>query len=260
MKGVVMKKTFFWVLAFLFLQGPSVYAAEKKITLTTYYPSPYGEYQQIKLNPNDNAPGVCSSSNEGAMFYSRSSHEIRVCQQAGDAYAWSPLGGGAPTGMVAAFAMTSVPSGWLICDGSLKLKVDYPALATALGCTYGCSSDGLSFKVPDYRGYFLRGLGGVDPNAGTRTIGAVQQDAFKSHRHTVGYANDDTGDYGFISVPRYNDVQMLGSSRYRTAATDYEWDDVSRAVPGGSEARPVESVQNTETRPKNMAITYCIKT
>lgn len=35
-------------LALLLLPGVFSYATEKKVTLTTYYPAPYGEYQEVK--------------------------------------------------------------------------------------------------------------------------------------------------------------------------------------------------------------------
>lgn len=45
--------------------------AEESITITTYYPSPYGVYRVLRLFPHgDLVPGTdCSSDGEGAMTY-----------------------------------------------------------------------------------------------------------------------------------------------------------------------------------------------
>lgn len=56
-----------------------------------------------------------------------------------------------PIGMVTPFAGTSVPGGWLLCDGSLYEKTGiYSALFNVIGITYGES--GSLFAVPDMRG------------------------------------------------------------------------------------------------------------
>lgn len=59
-------------------------------------------------------------------------------------------------------------SGWLLCDGTSKSRSKYPELAAYLDATFcnspyhlntACSSSAGTFAVPDYRGYFLRGMG-----------------------------------------------------------------------------------------------------
>lgn len=49
------------------------------------------------------------------------------------------------------------PAFTLVCDGSEYLAANYPELYGVLGNIYG-GTPGTSFIVPDYRGYFLRGL------------------------------------------------------------------------------------------------------
>ena len=45
-----------------------------------------------------------------------------------------------PVGTIQIFAGTSVPSGWLICDGSSFVAATYPRLYSAIGVTYGGTS------------------------------------------------------------------------------------------------------------------------
>lgn len=49
------------------------------------------------------------------------------------------------------YAGSTVPSGWLECNGASLLRTDYPALFTAIGTTWG-SVDGTHFTLPDMRG------------------------------------------------------------------------------------------------------------
>lgn len=65
-------------------------------------------------------------------------------------------------------------NGWLMCDGTLYTKAQYPLLYSVLNTTFctnnhGSSSAactaGTNFKVPDYRGYFLRASTPYSPKA-----------------------------------------------------------------------------------------------
>jgi microcystin-dependent protein len=65
-----------------------------------------------------------------------------------------------PIGSVFPFAGTNVPIGYLLCDGSLVARTDYPFLFQVIGTTYGAAAGGIYFRVPDLRGRFP--LGNVD--------------------------------------------------------------------------------------------------
>src|SRR5690242_14817108 len=84
---------------------------------------------------------------------------------------------GLPIGSLAAFAgeitgqsadatdcyVTDVEShGWMHCDGRQLLRAQYPDLFNAIGYRYLLQDEqpGTLFRIPDLRGYFLRG---VDP-------------------------------------------------------------------------------------------------
>jgi len=62
-------------------------------------------------------------------------------------------GGNVPAGAVMPFAGTSIPSGWLFCDGSTVdgTNSTYTALWNAIGTTYGGTGQA-SFKIPDLQG------------------------------------------------------------------------------------------------------------
>ena len=62
-------------------------------------------------------------------------------------------------GTVIAFAgSSSTLSGYLLCDGSIYNSANYSALFNAIGTIYGDAGNG-NFRVPNYKGIFLRGAG-----------------------------------------------------------------------------------------------------
>jgi len=68
-----------------------------------------------------------------------------------------------------------IPAEYLVCDGRELARDQYPLLFSKIGYIYGGSGGG--FKLPDYRGYFLRGVDGGskhDPDAATRATAGGQ--------------------------------------------------------------------------------------
>jgi len=57
------------VMAFVLLvAGVSFAQTSEKLTITTYYPAPYGVYNELRLYPSWHA-SQCNSANEGTMYY-----------------------------------------------------------------------------------------------------------------------------------------------------------------------------------------------
>jgi Phage Tail Collar Domain len=69
-----------------------------------------------------------------------------------------------PIGSVIAFAgpVSKIPSvsGWIPCDGRLLKRDDFPQLFDAIGTLHGAGDNVGTFNIPDFRGYFLRGVTG----------------------------------------------------------------------------------------------------
>jgi microcystin-dependent protein len=154
-----------------------------------------------------------------------------------------------PTGGIMQYAgvASSPPAGWLYCNGTAVLRATYADLFTCIGTNYGTvTSDDIPvghdvndyFKLPDFRGMFLRGrsdgrqISGVSIDAG-RTLGSYQADELKSHLHTVPAHVADK-------------VAMSAGSVFHPLESG---SGVSTAAAGGS-----------ETRPMNVAINYLIFT
>lgn len=118
------------------------------------------------------------------------------------------------TGSILAIPYSTVPVGYLKCDGSSLLRKDYADLFDKIGTTYGAADD-YHFNIPDYQGVFLRGFGGSAASLGTRQAqglpnitgrvysgdnGLGPTDAF----YISGNSNGPTGNYANRPVIYFN--------------------------------------------------------
>lgn len=83
-----------------------------------------------------------------------------------------------PTGTVVAFAGSTAPAGWLLCDGGSTgvLRTTYSALFAVIGTTYGAGDGSTTFNVPDLRGRVATGkdnMGGTTASRVTTAISGV---------------------------------------------------------------------------------------
>jgi microcystin-dependent protein len=156
---------------------------------------------------------------------------------------------GLPPGVIMEYAAnpTNAPTGWLYCRGTAVSRTTYAALFAIIGTTYGAGDGSTTFNLPDLRGYFVRGFdngAGVDPG---RTFASTQTDAFQGHRHgTISNSFSVTGISTGVSVYNGNNSPNL-----TTASTTGD------PVTDGANGTPRTAV---ETRPKNLALNYIIKT
>jgi microcystin-dependent protein len=91
-----------------------------------------------------------------------------------------------PAGAVMPFAGSSVPTGYLFCDGSAVLRSTYAVLFTAIGTTHGAGDGSTTFNLPDYRGRMLVGVGTHgDVNALAKNDGKAIQYRRPAHSHDV---------------------------------------------------------------------------
>ncbi|MBM7045955.1 MULTISPECIES: phage tail protein [Rhizobium] len=142
---------------------------------------------------------------------------------------------------------------WMICDGSSLLRTEYPELFRVIGDLYGADGND-KFKLPDYRGYFLRGVDlkkSLDkddrtPPPGTAVnpqgVGSTQKDALQDHKHKLNMTA--------MSVT----PQETPPVNFEVAATD-PLSHTDTIYPEGD-----VRVSKTETRAVNIAVNWLIKT
>lgn len=223
--------------------------------------------------------------------------------------------GDSMTGMVAAFAMSWAPAGWLKCNGAAVSRTTYARLFSWLGTLYGAGDGSTTFNLPDMRGLFPRAWDdgrGMDPG---RALGVYQDISLQSHahaasaavvgdhwhtawtdiqgNHTHGAWTDAQGnhDHGWriaatgqgISVGyptgggNIVDLEMPGGKNAdnQPIRTDYQGNhahNVGIADAGGhihivgvggggthTHSISVAAAGSPETRPRNLALLFCIK-
>lgn len=153
------------------------------------------------------------------------------------------LTGPGVSGMIAAFARTTAPTGWLACNGSAVSRTTYANLFAAIGTTYGVGDGSTTFNLPDCRGVFLRGHGSqtISGIVYTGAQGTTQGDQVQGHIHTnqgaqlcvtTGATLAAGGNFGFAALPT-----------------------ISNPVTDGANGTPRTG---SETRPANISVLYCI--
>lgn len=148
-----------------------------------------------------------------------------------------------PIGSMVPFPKGVVPPGFLEADGSVRSTATYPDLAAYLGTTFNTGTEPAGhFRLPESRGEFLRGWDhgrGVDAD---RAIGSYQLDALQNiigmfgggEASKTSGAFKDEGTFGSVQAgPNIRNFMSFDASR------------VARA--------------STETRPRNLAVMWCIK-
>lgn len=190
-----------------------------------------------------------------------------------------------PIGTIQAFAYNSIPYGWMLCDGHSELIAEYPELYKLIGNTYG--GDGTtSFCVPDLRGRFIRGYDNTGKIDEKRKFGSKQEDSFQSHLHNFDVSmvklSKDGRHYHPLWCNEYDtvyDISGLASSDKgkrmcypsneegsgKTDLGPYAGEHSHEFTLSGSPISSPKQDGSTllksgkETRPKNIALLYCIK-
>ncbi len=77
------------VTLFLAVSIFSLAFSEESFTITTYYPSPYGSYNEMQLYPHSAPVTACNNSTKGTMYYDSDDDQIKTCNGS----SWQPVGG-----------------------------------------------------------------------------------------------------------------------------------------------------------------------
>jgi len=154
-------------------------------------------------------------------------------------FATPPTGAFVPTGSVFTMATTTVPSGYLECDGSAVSRTTYADLFAAIGTTWGNGNGSTTFNIPNLQGEFVRGWDngrGIDTD---RTFASSQDHQLQEHSHDISVGQQNVGDPPNPITVRHFYISGV------TEETEVNGDTGNFGA---------------ETRPRNIAMMYVIKT
>jgi hypothetical protein len=208
---------------------------------------------EVVTPANLNALGVPTISNIGNPDLASSTQESLV-----------------PVSAVLPFARLTAPAGWLIANGDSVpngigtvqgVTANFSLLYAAVGNSFGSAG-----KIPDLRGYFVRGSG---VNADTTTgagFGLKQSDAIISHTHTTDSVQQSHNHYTVADTPYGGSWSF---SQYKHLSRGYQIGATEIVPTLGLTSDVTQSHTHTtntqnplgevETRPRNIAMLYCIK-
>lgn len=153
------------------------------------------------------------------------------------------------TGSILAIPYSTVPVGYLKCDGSSLLRKDYADLFDKIGTTYGAADD-YHFNIPDYQGVFLRGFGGSAASLGTRQNGGSPNITGACDPYENGWGN---------SIAIRNVWGAFYTTKSRNCINRREAGSSSCGI--GFDASRSNSLYGAanEVRPVNMSVIWIIK-
>jgi microcystin-dependent protein len=184
------------------------------------------------------------------------------------------IGDTVPVGTIMAFASTTVPNNWLECNGAALSTASFSDLYAAIQNNDGTASFGFLadqfgnrnssggyFKIPDFRGEFLRGWDhnrGIDLN---RIFATLQTASLGTHYHGVGTFDSSGNDDGFFVLRSWSDG-VARAARQITGDSDSN-NTITIGAGGPSPSLAIGTsnaiLSSGDVRPRNVAIMYCIK-
>ena len=163
-----------------------------------------------------------------------------------------------PVGDIKASACSANHGNWLLCNGQAVARESYPELYELIGTKFGSGDGVTTFNVPDYRGKFLRGLGG-NSASDIQTTQAESLPAVPSHYHLIAGAKNGESDTVNITASNYL-CQEGGASG--THAVAYRLNGSSTTpTKGRTSSTSVSSglYNGSHVTPINQAVYYFIK-
>lgn len=165
-------------------------------------------------------------------------------------------------GSVVPWPMTTVPSGWLECDGSAISRTTYTELYAVLGTAYGVGDGSTTFNLPNYKDYFLRGFDAAGTDASSRTdrgdgttgasVGTKQAGAVEQHSH-ANTATTSLANATNITASTANTTATAGANIATVDANT-----VSRVTISATTTMTNANYGGSETRSKNVTVKFII--
>ena len=137
---------------------------------------------------------------------------------------------------------------WFLCNGQAISRTSYATLFGIIGTNFGEGDGTTTFNLPDYRGKFLRGLGGDS----AADIYTTQAEGLPNIEGEFSCGGMSIGTQGYTATGAFTHISnpYTGSDGYHLNSTGLGFDaSASNAIYGSSE----------HVTPVNMAINYFIR-
>lgn len=163
---------------------------------------------------------------------------------------------GVDTGTIAAFGVTTAPSGYLKCNGAAVSRTTYADLYAVIGTTFGTGDGSTTFNVPDLRGVWVRGLDDGRGKDSNRTLSnTVQADGIPRMRG--GFSNNHGSN-------RLNEQDVSGFTNPFDGKSSSSWRQTIESSSGNFARMEFDSARvitaTSDVQVENIALLYCIKT
>ncbi len=219
-----MKKTIIILIGISLIALASVCAyaqTTEGLTLTTYYPAPFGAYKALRLFPNNTPPAAgCNAANEGIMHYDDGAGGLPdgiglyVCtQDATPAFAWEQMagvGGGGHWRLNGTDLYTRDVD--LGLDWNIGIGTNSPAARFSVQGATGLGQHTAYFIGDNQYGLALGNL--REPSGAENTFGSIQ-------------AFEDAGTYQILALNPLGSNVLIGDPRIVS-------NDIARLYVGGS--------------------------
>lgn len=195
-----------------------------------------------------------------------------------------------PVGTILAYAgevdpIVGLPGHWRLCDGAVLRRTEYPLLCERIGTAWGDGDDNdvNTFRIPDLRGMFLRGVDhdanrdkskddqgrpAIRPggNTGNR-VGSSQNAATALPTGKVPFATSNQGPHTHRACTTLDPKGVLqnqfsmawGAGGWRTWEPRPDGQLNGGIEPAAEHKHVVESGGDAETRPVNAGVNWIIR-
>jgi microcystin-dependent protein len=151
-------------------------------------------------------------------------------------------------GIILMFAGSSIPTGWLLCNGAQVSRSTYSNLFSAIGTTYGAGDGSTTFNIPDIQETVPVGVGTRSSGITTHDVfnlGQFKDDQMQGHWHELDGSNGTSGSSAAVSVVSTKVINTVSSAGTIRSPTN-----------DGTNGNPRYS---TTTRTKEMGLNYIIR-
>ena len=174
-----------------------------------------------------------------------------------DGSSWAKVGG-VPAGTVITYASSTVPSGFLECNGTNVSRSTYAQLYSAIGSTWGSGDGSSTFGLPDLRGEFVRGWDNGRNIDQSRNFATSQSSQNQQHNHSISDPSHSHTQRGLALSGGSGSVAItLGSGQ--SYQIGYSGSQSSITTGSASTGISISNAGGTESRPRNVSLMYIIK-